>query len=103
MSEPRDAADRLPDIVSPLQSVNRGDDLALINGAMNDLIALLSERVTEYGGIHKAQLTVTFAFAADPGGVDLLISSKITPPKRPVGKDRMFISDRADLRQERTN
>ncbi len=71
---------------------NHGDDGAEATAQHQKIMDRLAELIHDYGGEHKATLTLTIAYVADPKGVDVSIATKAKLPGKPVNKERFFMS-----------
>jgi hypothetical protein len=77
--------------------INQGDDGADATRDYREIMELLPARVQMHGGKHKAKLVLTIEFVADQKGIDVSLSSEKKMPKRPVLKERFFVSERGTL------
>jgi hypothetical protein len=72
--------------------VNHGDDGAEATKQHEAILDRLAMLTAEHGGKHKAKLTLTIEYTADPRGLDVSITAKATIPGRPVMKERFFLT-----------
>lgn len=84
-------ADRLIALIA------NGDAGADVTRDYKTLNEILDDYVQSYGGKHKGELTIKIAFEADAKGVDVAVESRISRPKRPRFKERLFSTGRGTL------
>ena len=71
---------------------NHGDDGAEATRLYREIMGALATNVADYGGVHKAQLTLVIDFSADSKGLDVTLQVKAKMPAKPVIKERYFMS-----------
>jgi hypothetical protein len=91
-----DRAYELQTVDRIIATLNGGDDGADATRDYRSIIETLGSHIQNYGGTHKAKLVLTIDFAADSKGVDVALTSKATLPKRPVLKDRLFMTEKGN-------
>lgn len=92
-----DAAYEIQTVDRLVAVINQGDDGADATKDYRNLIDTLSSYVENHGGTHKGKLVLTVSFTADQKGIDVSLASEAKMPKRPVLKERYFLSDKGTL------
>lgn len=77
--------------------LNSGDEGAEATRQYREIMDRLANNIQEHGGSHKAELAIKIKFAADPKGLDVTIETTAKMPKRPVIKERFFMSEKNTL------
>lgn len=72
--------------------LNSGDDGAEATRQYRNIMDTLASYIQEHGGKHKGELTLKIAFTADAKGLDVQMDVSSKLPKRPVLKERFFMS-----------
>jgi len=72
--------------------LNTGDDGAEATRQYRNIMETLAGYIQEHGGKHKGELTLKLSFNADAKGLDVQMDVSYKLPKRPVIKERFFMS-----------
>lgn len=72
--------------------LNTGDDGAEATRQYRNIMDTLANYIQEHGGKHKGELALKIAFTADAKGLDVQMDVASKLPKRPVIKERFFMS-----------
>lgn len=72
--------------------LNSGDDGAEATRQYRTIMDTLASYIQEHGGKHKGELTIKFGFTADAKGLDVQMDVTSKLPKRPIIKERFFMS-----------
>lgn len=90
---PADPAYEVRTIDRLIAVVNHGDDGTEVNRLYRQIMEKLRHNANEFGGKHKAQLSITIDFQIDDrGSIDVAVASKAKLPGRPVNKERFFLA-----------
>lgn len=92
-----DAAYEIQTVDRLIAVINQGDDGADATKDYRNLLETLSNYVENHGGTHKGKLILTINFTADHKGLDVSLTSEAKMPKRPVLKERYFLSEKGTL------
>lgn len=77
-----------------IATINQGDDCADATADYRRVMETLAKFVEDYGGKHKAQMVIKIGFVADNKGIDVEVETTTKVPKRPITKERFFLTDR---------
>lgn len=77
--------------------LNNGDEGAEATRLYRELMDRLASYIQEHGGKHKGELAIKVSFVADAKGLDVSIECNAKMPKKPVIKERFFMSDKNTL------
>ena len=76
-----------------LAVLNHGDDAAEANRLYGQVVEALRRAGNEYGGKHRASLTLAIDFSIDAnGGIDVAITAKAKLPGKPPNRERFFLA-----------
>ncbi len=92
-----DAAYEVQTVDRLIAVLNQGDEGAEATRLYRSIMDTLAAYVADHGGEHKAELKISVKFKADAKGVDVSISSDAKLPKKPITKERFFMSDKNTL------
>lgn len=77
--------------------LNNGDENAEATRLHSEIMDRLANNIQEHGGKHKATLTLTIEYSADPKGIDVSLVCKAKVPAKPIQKERFFMSEKNTL------
>ncbi len=72
--------------------LNTGDDGAEATRQYRNIMDTLASYIQEHGGKHKGELNLKIQFTADAKGLDVQMDVTSKLPKRPIIKERFFMS-----------